>query len=75
MATKRPLVLDDGKVSRIQTGDTLPLDIFPPSITASQKYYVAPLEIYTISSGISSVISGPFENEGIVILNGRLEVL
>lgn len=40
-----------------------------------QKYYVAPAETYTIPNGISSVVTGPMEIEGILDLQGRLEVL
>lgn len=40
-----------------------------------QKYHVPVSETYTIPQGISSVITGPFELEGILVLEGRLEVL
>ena len=69
---RRPLVLKDGKVSVLPTGDTLPSS---PSGSSYQKYYVAPSETYTIPNGISSVVTGPMEIEGILDLQGRLEVL
>lgn len=40
-----------------------------------QKYHVPVSETYTIPQGISSVITGPFELEGILNLDGRLEIL
>lgn len=40
-----------------------------------QKYLVLSGTTYTIPQGISSVITGPLELEGILELNGRLEVL
>lgn len=40
-----------------------------------QKYFIPSLETYTIPQGISSVITGPMDIEGIVVLDGRLEVL
>lgn len=40
-----------------------------------QKYHVPISETYTIPQGVSSTITGPFELEGILVLEGRLEVL
>jgi hypothetical protein len=40
-----------------------------------QKYFVATAETYTIPQGVSSVVTGPLEFEGIIELNGRLEVI
>lgn len=40
-----------------------------------QKYYVAPLENYSIPIGFSSVITGPFDFQGVLSLEGRLEIL
>ena len=40
-----------------------------------QKYSVGISETYTIPDGISSVVSGPFELEGILNIEGRLEIL
>ncbi len=40
-----------------------------------QKYLIPTGETHTIPQGVSSVITGPLELEGILELNGRLEVL
>lgn len=72
MAEIRPLVLADGRVKVLPPGDTLPL---PGSFNPVQKYQVAVSETYTIPQGISSVVTGPLEMEGILVLEGRLEVI
>ncbi len=72
MAEQIALALIDGKISQISAGDTI------RSAGAGsnyQKHYVPVSETYTIPQGISSVITGPFELEGILVLDGRLEVL
>lgn len=73
MAEQKALALIDGKVSEIPLGDT----IRGASGGASgyQKYYIAPLETYTIPQNYSSVITGPMDIEGIVVVDGRLEIL
>lgn len=40
-----------------------------------QKYKVASGQTYTIPDGISSVVSGSFQNEGTLVVEGRLEIL
>ncbi len=40
-----------------------------------QKYYVAPTDTYLMPLGVSSVITGPLDIEGVLTLEGRLEVL
>jgi hypothetical protein len=40
-----------------------------------QKYRVQSGDTYTIPQFISSVVTGPFEIEGILEINGRLEIL
>jgi hypothetical protein len=42
---------------------------------STQKFEIITGETYEIPERISSVISGPFIVEGIVELNGKLEVL
>lgn len=43
--------------------------------SSGQKYFIPVAETYTIPQGISSVITGPFDLEGILVLDGRLEIL
>ena len=69
MAEQKALALIDGKISEIPLGDTI------RGASGYQKYFIGPLENYTIPDGISSVITGPLEIEGVLILDGRLEVL
>ena len=40
-----------------------------------QRYEIQAGETYTIDNRISSVISGPFENAGLLELKGRLELI
>lgn len=40
-----------------------------------QKYFVTSGDTYIIPEGISSVVTGPLAIDGILELNGRLEVL
>ncbi len=40
-----------------------------------QKYFVASSETYTIPNSISSVITGPMIIEGVVVIEGRLEII
>ena len=68
MAVRKPLTLINGVVSELPTGDTITGSSF-------QKYAVAIAETYTIPLGISSVVSGPFDNEGTLEIIGRLEIL
>lgn len=76
MANEKPLILKNGKFSQMESGvDTIDSVFLPPSSGSYQKYYVAPSETYTIPNGISSVVTGPMEIEGILDLQGRLEVL
>lgn len=75
MANEKPLVLKDGKISQMVSGvDTID-PIFVSSASGYQKYFIPVAETYTIPQGISSVITGPFDLEGILVLDGRLEVL
>lgn len=75
MANQKPLVLKDGKKSQMVSGvDTID-PVFLPASSGYQSYHVPISETYTIPQGISSVITGPFELEGILVLDGRLEVL
>ncbi len=72
MAEQKALALIDGKISEIPLGDTIR---GASGSSGYQKYFIGPLETYTIPDGISSVITGPLEIDGILILDGRLEVL
>lgn len=40
-----------------------------------QKYHVPAATTYTIPQGVSSVVTGALEIEGILTLDGRLEVI
>lgn len=71
MAVRKPLTLIDGVVSELPTGDT----VTGASGSSFQKYAVAIAETYTIPFGISSVVSGPLDNEGTLEIIGRLEIL
>ena len=68
---RKPLVIKDGRVTVLPDGDT----VGGMSGGGYQKYKVAPLETYTIPDGISSVITGNMEIEGVLVLEGRLEIL
>jgi hypothetical protein len=72
MAEQVALALIDGKISQIPATDTIR---GAGAASSYQKYKVAPLETYTIPDGISSVITGNMEIEGILVLEGRLEIL
>ena len=72
MAEQKALALIDGKISEIPLGDTIR---GVSGDSSYQKYFVGPLENYTIPQGVSSVVTGPLEVEGVLILDGRLEVL
>lgn len=75
MANEKPLVLKDGKKSQMVSGvDTID-PVFLPPASGFQKYFIPVSETYTIPQGVSSVITGPFDLEGILVLEGRLEVL
>lgn len=67
------LALIDGKISQIPATDT----IRGAGVGSGgyQKYYVGPADTYLIPQGVSSVITGPLEIEGVLTLEGRLEVL
>ena len=69
MAEQKALALIDGKISEIPLGDTI------RGASSYQKYFIGPLETYTIPQGVSSVVTGPVDLEGILVLDGRLEVL
>ena len=70
MAEQKALALINGIISEVPLGDTI-----RGSGGGFQKYYIAPLETYLIPVNYSSVITGPLEIEGIVTLDGRLEVI
>lgn len=72
MAEQTALALIDGKISQIPASDTIR---GAGAGSNYQKYHVPVSETYTIPQGISSVVTGPFELEGILVLDGRLEVI
>jgi hypothetical protein len=67
------LALIDGKISQVPETDTI--RGAGAGSSGYQKYYVASTETYTIPTSVSSVITGPFMNDGVLIVEGRLEVL
>jgi hypothetical protein len=77
MANEKPLILKNGKKSQMESGvDTIDPVFLPPSSGGSfQKYFIASGETYSIPQYYSSVVTGPMDIEGIVVLDGRLEVL
>ena len=76
MAEEKPLILRDGKVSQMGAGDIVPLANLPSGLGGGyQRYFIAVAETYTIPINTSSVITGPLDNEGILVLEGRLEIL
>lgn len=72
MAEQKALALIDGKISEIPLGDSIR---GASGSSGYQKYFIGPLETYTIPDGISSVVTGPIDIEGILVIDGRLEVL
>jgi len=70
MAEQIALALINGTISQIPASDTI-----RGSGGGFQKYYIAPLETYLIPVNFSSVITGPLEIDGIIVLDGRLEVI
>ena len=72
MAEQIALALIDGKISQIPASDTIRS---AGAGSGYQKYHVPISETYTIPQGVSSVITGPLDLEGILVLEGRLEVL
>jgi hypothetical protein len=75
MANEKPLILKNGKRSQMVSGTDTIDPVFLPSGSGYQKYFIPALETYTIPLYQSSVITGPMDIEGIVVLDGRLEVL
>lgn len=72
MAERVALALIGGVVSEIPASDTIR---GAGSGSGYQKYIIAVGETYSIPLGVSSVITGPMENDGIVDVLGRLEIL
>jgi hypothetical protein len=70
MAEQIALALIGGKISQIPASDTI-----RGASAGYQKYHIPVSETYTIPQGVSSVVTGPMEIEGILVLDGRLEVL
>jgi len=67
------LALIDGKIAQVPASDTI--RGAGAGSSGYQKYQVNSTETYTIPTGVSSVITGPFMNDGVLIVEGRLEVI
>jgi hypothetical protein len=72
MSEQIALALIDGKVSQIASTDTIR---GASGGSAYQKYFIASAETYSIPQYFSSVVTGPLDIDGVIVLDGRLEVL